>query len=556
MNAPRVVIVALTVLFVAASGVSCEERGAVPSVETAGSADCAPFEPFPGYPTCLMPGSPGPGEVFFQDGGSPAPTGLPAAVDHRAYLDGCMEVHSQGGCGWCTAHATTASLESYLCRDEAAYERISEPHLWSLAGRDVADCHGGMQIVHAMEVVRDHDLVRSSLWPYSDDTTRRVGARPAQDVLDENGRYGTDDFGAVGGRDVEALKRALSGGSNVVYALPLFRGTGWDCALFPICPGWGTLTQPDPVPPAMCLCECARTADGTLVDAACAACPDQPHCVIGYHAVLMTGYSDAEGRFTFLNSWSSWWAGGGYGTAPYGLVEAHGQGGFYPRDLTVVEAATFCGDGACSADESPCACPADCGACGGCCDGQTCREGTAVAACGLGGEACVACDVSTGESCSGGDCTGGCAADGFEPNATMTGAARLPDSTDARATSSVSASLCPAAEEDWYAVHVADTLTSNLQGTVTLSGLDADLDLCVTYACDAGPTTLTCTGAGNVAEGTSTCCSTARGTPAETVAFEQDCGGLLAAGDGTATIRVFPASAEATDGDYQLTYGF
>jgi hypothetical protein len=571
MSAIRVSPVILSLVLLAAAGASCgsseevlpgedgwEEDGE--EEEDGGEAGepavCTPFEPFPGYVTCLMPASPGPGEVFFQDDGSTAPTGLPGAVDHKAYLDGCMEVHSQGGCGWCTAHAATASLESYLCRDDVAYERISEPHLWSLAGRDVADCRGLMHLLQAMEVIRDHKLVRGSLWPYSDDTARRVAARPAQDVLEANGRYGTDDFGAVSGRDVEALKRALSGGFNVVYALPVFRGTGWDCTLFPVCPAWGTLTLPGTPPPAMCLCECPRNADGTPIDAGCTACPDQPNCVIGYHAVLMTGYSDAESRFTFLNSWSSWWAGGGYGTAPYGLVEAHGEGGYYPGDLAVVETAGFCGDGACSAGESPCSCPEDCGACTGCCDGETCREGTAVAACGVRGEPCEACDASLGETCSGGGCSGGCVADGFEPNRTSSGAARLPDTTDASAASSVSASLCPAADEDWFSVHVADTLLSNLQGTISLSGLDADLDLCVTYACDAGPTTLTCIGAGNVAEGTSTCCSAARGTSGETVAFEQDCGGLLAPGDGTATIRVFSASSEATDGGYQLTYGF
>ena len=58
--------------------------------------------------------------------------------------------------------------------------------------------------------------------------------------------------------------------------------------------------------------------------------PAQNEELEGGHALLMVGYSDADQRFIFRNSWSEQWGGangalpGGYGTIPYDyMLSAH-----------------------------------------------------------------------------------------------------------------------------------------------------------------------------------------------------------------------------------------
>lgn len=57
-----------------------------------------------------------------------------------------------------------------------------------------------------------------------------------------------------------------------------------------------------------------------------------------------------------------------------------------------------CGDGVCGQGENQCNCPADCGACQGCCQGGQCLPGTANNACGKGGGQCQDCSL-TGLTC-------------------------------------------------------------------------------------------------------------------------------------------------------------
>jgi hypothetical protein len=63
-----------------------------------------------------------------------------------------------------------------------------------------------------------------------------------------------------------------------------------------------------------------------------------------------------------------------------------------------------CGNGLCAGvdGENQCSCPADCGACAGCCLYGSCFAGGTTDACGSGGGSCDVC--SAGEICSGGAC--------------------------------------------------------------------------------------------------------------------------------------------------------
>ena len=90
------------------------------AVPRAGSVGrCRTFFPLPGYRTCLMTvpqTMPPPSSDTRALRIRPLATGLPKSVDHRSYLNGCLEVHTQGACGWCTAHTATAVIAPQASR--------------------------------------------------------------------------------------------------------------------------------------------------------------------------------------------------------------------------------------------------------------------------------------------------------------------------------------------------------------------------------------------------------------------------------------------------------
>jgi len=341
LNKSRTRLVALAIVLLTAS---CSVNESPPptrpdadvdtgfSVVPAGSVGtCIPTEPVKGYRTCLMSAPQNrtiagtQGQALKLPPPLPAAHELPTAVDHRAdYLNGCMQVHSQGKCGWCTAHATNASLEAMLCKSsQQAHQRISEPHLWWLGKErgDFQDCKGGWYISAAFSTLgymtdQGYLLVRGSLWPYSDDLAQMNSKRPSDAILKQQGQYGApaNTLFYMPPKEVGALKAALAAGHNVVYSVPVFKNTGWDWNNS----SYGAIDAPSPAPPGLCKCS---------------ACPSETHCLSGYHAILMVGYDDGAGSFRFLNSWGSWWASGGYGTISYKLISSHGNGGRYAASL-------------------------------------------------------------------------------------------------------------------------------------------------------------------------------------------------------------------------------
>jgi hypothetical protein len=287
--------------------------------------------PYPGYLTCVMSE---PQHVGSSDANLPWVTfnNLPAAVDHRGYLKGCIQVHSQGSCGWCTAHATTASLEALLCEADSqsqtsSYQRVSEPHLWWLGKEPwpFKDCKGGWYISSAFSTLGTNTdqgtlLVQGGLWPYSDDLVLMNSKKPTDAALQQQGQYGApwNEIAVMPKKSVLSLKQALAAGHNVVYSVPVFEGTGWDFWDS----DWGEIRAPMPEPPNLCKCD---------------DCPDEEHCLSGYHAVLMVGYDDVDGGwFRFLNSWGSYWAGTGFGRISYAVISKYGQGGRYAKSATVI----------------------------------------------------------------------------------------------------------------------------------------------------------------------------------------------------------------------------
>lgn len=305
---------------------------------------CRRLESQPGQFVCIQSES-----IFSDEPGVGLQSGLPESnlpttVSHRVeYLDQwAPEISDQGECAWCVAHAVTQAIEALVARDGTMATPVSEPHLWSLGDKDVAHCDGGWKIDSALAVARANRLVPNATWPYSG-----LGGLPTKvpqipiNVLDRESQFQIEDYYGVEKSSVIGLKKVLSGGYNVVYGLPIFRRAGWD--KYVSGPAWkdGDIdlrasTQGDPScsaktsPAEISTCKCSSSTDCPDLAPLCA----RGRCSEGLHAVLIVGYTDADGGwFEFRNSWGSKWGRGGYGRISYGHLTAFGLGGAYPTSL-------------------------------------------------------------------------------------------------------------------------------------------------------------------------------------------------------------------------------
>jgi len=345
----------------------CNEDGPVeppvaPPVNTepGSTGKCVPFAAGPNIDTCLT--SEPQTTATALEGRTPD-VSLPFAVDLRAPLDGCLEVHDQGRCAWQVPHAVTASMEARLCQGQSRepYARISEPHLWSWGSGDAAitDCQSGWLASGALEAVKKGTraggwLVGASAWPYADAAATMEAARPGPATLLADGLYGNNRGHVlqVPGHDVTALKVALSRNDTVVYAVPVHKDSGWVCTSTSG-DGCRAPAAPSPAPADDCRCSCADAGSG------CVECASEPHCVLGYHSLLVVGYDDTDdGTIEVLNSWSAEWGDGGYGKLSYEFITKHGLGGDYANAI----------DTKCTPDCTNKLCGSDgCyGSCGGC----------------------------------------------------------------------------------------------------------------------------------------------------------------------------------------------
>lgn len=335
----RVFIIAVVSLF------GCADSDTSPKIPLAGSVGtCVPIKPYPGYSTCLVSAS----QLGNQFGVSPRVPGvstltsLPPKVDVRETLDKCTVVHSQGACSWCVAHATTAYLEAELCQKFGAKIPISEPHLWyigKLGGQEATwdgfkTCSKGWHFDAAferllVETAKSNYLVPAIHWPFSADIKKMNKDKPSDATLSEKGYFGLSDNIKVPEGDVDALKAALVGGRPVVYGVPIFLNVGWYCEGGSCPANYGKIDVPAEEPPGRCRCECGPGEDS------CTECsPGHTHCFDGYHAILITGYKDADGLgFQFKNSWDTSWADGGYGRLSYAYVKMYGMGGRYSSGI-------------------------------------------------------------------------------------------------------------------------------------------------------------------------------------------------------------------------------
>jgi hypothetical protein len=381
---------------------------------------CIPFEPVPGYVTCLgerEPREDGPGSL---DGLviEPLDETLPDAVDLRtdAAVGACLHVESQGRTGWCFAYAVTSSLEALYCAgcpgDPALIDQVSVLHArWRYFGERIGrsipstftEWHldeGGFEDQLAAMLVRE-GTTSEALLPTSHDLFTINDS-----VRDRTPASFASIYRPVASQRlypgpglVDAFRRALADGRVPIAALPVLRHVGWSSGDAT----YGAIASWEGAP--------ARRADIPQ----CLLGPDEVETpcragrTFGWHAVALVAYDDATETFTLMNSWGTDWASGGFATVDYEYVARWSDGG---ATMTGVDASAgaFCEapscDGLsceeCTAQEGCEQCP-DTGRCIGAAEAASCAGGTLTlpAQCGVCHETGQTCGVRA-ECCNAG----------------------------------------------------------------------------------------------------------------------------------------------------------
>jgi hypothetical protein len=231
------------------------------------------------------------------------PSPLPDSFSIRSEM---TSVESQGRLGTCTSFCVTALLE-HIHRND-----LSEAQITHEAEKRFGDCNGGLAVAHGMAQANDPGVCDERWWGYDGvqicfanppDVSGKPRFRfkamgaiyqvPRAGIL-EDVRTRSTDFGMRNAKSLAVRQNLYHRGRGVAMSVPVFWSAGWSMG-------------PDiQLPSPMMMDQFGSLSDPT---------------VDGWHCIAVCGYDDRTGRFTFKNSWDTWWGDQGYGTLPYQYVE-------------------------------------------------------------------------------------------------------------------------------------------------------------------------------------------------------------------------------------------
>jgi Papain family cysteine protease len=242
------------------------------------------------------------------------PTGIPAAVDHRARFGRNNRPHDQMQVGSCATFALVSAMEATLS-SRGVRQRLNEQSLW------LQLCSSSVQ--RGFKVAQESGVSTSAksmdAWPYDGSNpsgkAKTCENRKAPDPTEQGAVAGLTDFkvqdytrmvftqDANGAKDLEPLYRAIAAGSDV-YAGFNFAKPEWD-----------------------------KGRDDGKIDVG-------PNGVKGNagHAVLVVGYKVIDGKNFFIvrNSWGAW------GDNGYGYISEDTVSRFLMMAYTITVACTDC----------------------------------------------------------------------------------------------------------------------------------------------------------------------------------------------------------------------
>ena len=194
------------------------------------------------------------------------------------------------------------------------------------------------------------------------------------------------------------------------------------------------------------------------------------------------------------------------------------------------------------------------------CNDGTCVNGTCQATPKAGSPSCNdASTCTTADVCVAGKCTGKSTADTYEPNSSSS-PDTLTTKTDCDGESSLTATVSPSGDTDWYLFQAEDKTGCTIKPSARLDTMSADYDVCVYFQCGGGKVgadVISCVDGTSVSGGPSGsygCCSKNSGTISDFAKFSPSCSFLGAGSEsGKVWISVTPKSG-AICGSYKLSW--
>jgi C1A family cysteine protease len=214
---------------------------------------------------------------------------LPAELDLRTLLT-FPDPYDQLDLGSCTANATGAALEVLEIAEEMP-SRLFEYFNTRWVEGTVSSDSGG-QIRDAIKVAGKAGICPESEWPY--DPTQ-FAVQPPQSCYIDGLKEVALTYSSVSANEVQ-LKSVLASKTPVVVGITVY----------------SSFESP----------EVAQTGIVPMPDI-------DTEQVLGGHAILLIGYSDATQTWLLRNSWGSSWGQGGYFTLPYAYLTTSGYGSDY-----------------------------------------------------------------------------------------------------------------------------------------------------------------------------------------------------------------------------------
>jgi C1A family cysteine protease len=206
---------------------------------------------------------------------------LPAKVDLHMH---CPPVYDQGDLGSCTSNALAGALDFERKRQEMSFMNPSRLFIYynERVIEDSVAQDSGAQLRDGMKSVASQGACSEKLWPYVID---EFAVKPPAACYTDGAQHTALQYSRVP-QDVTHLKTCLASGYPFVFGFTVYESFESDA-----------VTKTGKVP-----------------------MPSQDEGVLGGHAVLAVGYSDASQRFLLRNSWGADWGINGYFTMPYAYL--------------------------------------------------------------------------------------------------------------------------------------------------------------------------------------------------------------------------------------------
>jgi C1A family cysteine protease len=205
---------------------------------------------------------------------------LPTSIDLRAT---CSPVEDQGDLGSCTANALAGALEFLEDKDKIVMTRMSRLFIYynERAIENTVNSDSGAAIRDGIKTLINQGCCPETEWPYN---ISQFTVKPPTKCYTDGLKHTVQAYYRI--QTLTDMKTCLSLAFPFVFGFTVYESF-----------------------------ESATVAATGIVPM-----PARGEAVLGGHAVLAVGYSDAQQRFIVRNSWGPGWGMKGYFTIPYAYL--------------------------------------------------------------------------------------------------------------------------------------------------------------------------------------------------------------------------------------------